>query len=92
MNYLRHAGRAKVTDVVSEILGVPEAKVTEHWDGRTDVTVRPQTVAIGVDEIEGVLGLHPNDLRRLIYDDARRRGMGHEEALAKLFRDGKVVA
>ena len=92
MNFLRHAGRAKVTDVVSDILGVPEGRVVEHWDGRTDAHVAPSPVRVGPDEVEAITGLPLNDLRRLIYDYYRGIGFGHEECLARVFRDGKVTA
>lgn len=92
MNYLRHAGRSKVTDVVSEILGVSEGQVVEHWDGRIDAKATPGVVAVPFDDIEEMTGLPPNDLRRLLYDWHRSRGATHDETLTTVFRDRKVVA
>ena len=82
--------RTKVERVVSEITGRPEALRCTHWDGRVDVTVRPETMRYGVADIERYLPL--NDLRRMIYEAHRAKGMTHEHVVAKIFRDGKVMA
>lgn len=58
----------------------------EHGDGRIEAHTAARTVEVRIEE----LGIHPNDFRRLIYMDARRTGLSHDEAVARLFPEGKV--
>ena len=79
-----HLSRPKVTDVVSDILGVSEARVVEHGSGQVDTTVRPGHVKLDANAAEELSGLPLNDLRRLVYDYYRSGGESHEQALRRL--------
>lgn len=88
---LTHA-KANVLPILNEITGRQAATVVEHADGRRDVNVTPDTVRVSVDEVDGRWrdgGL--NGFRRRLYDVARRSGLSHEEAVFRLFPEGRVT-
>ena len=89
----QHLLRPKIKEIVSEITGWPIGRVIEHGDGRQDAVTAPPAVKVSFEQVENITGNHPNDLRRLIYERARTEGgMSHDEAVARLFPNRKVVA
>lgn len=86
----RHLAESRIRKVVSEITGRPVGKIVEHGDGRQDAVHCAEPIRWTADDVERFLPL--NDLRRLIYERARRDGMTHDEAIARLFPDGKILA
>lgn len=86
----RHLAENRIRNVVSEITGRPVGKIIEHGDGRQDAVHRTDPIRWTADDVERIMPL--NDLRRLIYDRARNDGMTHEQAIARLFPDGKILA
>lgn len=87
-----HLLRPNIAKVYSDITGRPVGKVIEHGDGRVDAVARPETVTARADDVERITGLPLNDFRRLLYEHHRHAGMTHEQAIARLFPDGKVKA
>lgn len=85
----RHLGSTRVLDVLNELTGRRAGKVIEHGDGRVDAVTVPDPVRWTAEDVERMMPL--NDLRRLLYDRARSSGMTHEEAIGRVFRDGKVT-
>lgn len=77
----------RVVPVLNDITGRVGGKIREHANGRTDVRIMPDAVRIGPDQLPDL-----NALRRAIYEFERSRGLSHEQAIAKLFPDGKVTA
>lgn len=80
----------RIRQVVSEITGRPCGYTVEHGDGRVDGAARTEPVRWSAEDVERLMPL--NDLRRLIYEKARENGASHDEAIARLFPDGKVLA
>ncbi len=62
--------------------------VLEHDDGRVQTGVMARTVTA---HVERDLGRDLNGFRRLMYDRARRLGVPHDEAIHRLFPEGKVT-
>lgn len=88
----KHLRTPKISKIVSEITGIPEGVIVDHGDGRRDAHIQAQPVITRAEEAEDVIGLPLNDIRRMIYESHRSQGMSHDEAVATLFRDGKVTA
>jgi hypothetical protein len=86
----RHLAEPRIRQVVSEITGRPVGKIREWGDGRQDAKATVDPIAWTAEDVERLMPL--NDLRRLIYESARRSGASHDEAIARLFPDGKVLA
>jgi len=86
----RHLAAPRIRQVVSEITGRPCGAVREWGDGRQDAKARVDPIAWTAEDVERLMPL--NDLRRLLYDRARASGATHDEAIARLFPDGKVLA
>lgn len=62
-----------------------------HGDGRQSVDLRTETITLNREQTEAALGLPINDLRRMIYERERAGGTTHEEAVGRLFPNGKVT-
>ena len=86
----KHHEQPKVEEIYSEITGRKVGRTIEHWDGKQDAGIKNSVVEATAEESERITGLPLNDFRHLIYDYHRDRGMGHDEAVALLFRDGKI--
>lgn len=76
----------RVTSVLNEVTGREGGRIREHRDGRTDVRIMPEAIRIGPDRLPDL-----NALRRAIYDHERSRGLTHDQAIAKLFPDGRIT-
>lgn len=85
-----HLARVNVAPIYSEITGKPVGKVVERGDGSNDVVIRPETVRTSAEELEQWVPL--NMFRQRIYEMHRELGVGHDEAIYRLFPNGKVKA
>lgn len=81
--------RRAVAAVYSDVTGRRVGTVVVRDDGN-DLHMRPETVRTTAAEIEQWVPL--NDFRRSLYEAARAMGMGHDEAVHTLFRDGRITA
>lgn len=87
----RHLRDVDIQRIYSEFTGLPCGRVIRHGDGRQDVVLKTETIRTKFEELEDVFKMHPNDVRRLIFEKHREAGMSEEQALAKLFPERKVT-
>ena len=93
MKLPKQAARARVVERSHRQL--PDGQVVmpgdvirkEHDGGRVSGAVMARTVTVKCED----LGLHPNDVRWMCYRRGRELGMSHDEAVARLFPEGKVT-
>lgn len=92
MNLLRHRNDAEIIRIYSEVSGLPCGKLIRHWDGRQDAVHRPEVIRVSARQLESTLGVPLNTLRQGLYEQARAQGISHDEAVGRLFREGRVNA
>lgn len=79
-----HLGRTKVTDVVSEITGMPTGRIVDHGDGRRDAHhVQDTCITLTAEQVHGSY----REGRRWLYDNLRSQGFTHAEAMRRMTRE-----